>query len=438
MEFAIGVLILVVGLVASIALHEIGHLVPAKRFGVKVPQYMVGFGPTLWSRTVRGTEYGVKALPLGGYVRLVGMYPPSRGATPARARRDGRPTLVEEARQAALEEIGPGEEHRAFYRLTVPRKLVVMLGGPVMNLLIAGVLLAVIVVGIGLPQYTSTLGAVQACVPADSSQTDCTDADPASPGAAAGLRPGDEIVRWGSTDVSGWDDISGAIADGGTGATTVVVDRAGERLTLQVTPQLTERPVVDEAGEAVVDADGKPRTEARPFVGIGPSFDLVRQPVTTVPGLVWDTFTGTVKVVLTLPQRLVDVGKAAFGTEERDPGVVGLVGVGRFAGEIASVDGEGYGLAERSADMLSLLVSLNMALFVFNLIPLLPLDGGHIAGALWEGLRRRVARVRARPDPGPVDTARMLPLTYAVVAVMLGMSVLLAYADIVNPLSLTG
>ncbi|MFD1504194.1 site-2 protease family protein [Georgenia yuyongxinii] len=438
MDFAIGVLILALGLVVSIALHEIGHLVPAKKFGVKVPQYMVGFGPTLWSRTIRGTEYGVKALPLGGYVRLLGMYPPSRNVETARARRNGRPTLVEEARQAALEELGPGEQHRAFYRLTVPRKLVVMLGGPVMNLLIAGVLLAVIVVGIGLPQFTSTLGAVQECVPANASQTECTDADPSSPGAAAGLRPGDDILRWGTTEVNAWDDISGAIADGGTGATTVVVDRDGERLTLQVTPQLAERPIVDEAGDAVVDPSGAPRTEPRPFVGIGPSFDLVRQPVTTVPGLVWDTFTGTVKVVATLPQRLVDVGQAAFGAEERQPGVVGLVGVGRFAGEIASVDGEGYGLVERSADMLSLLVSLNMALFVFNLIPLLPLDGGHIAGALWEGLRRRVARVRELPDPGPVDTAKMLPLTYAVVAVMLGMSALLAYADIVNPLSLTG
>lgn len=438
MEFAVGVLILAVGLVVSIALHEIGHLVPAKKFGVKVPQYMVGFGPTLWSRTIRGTEYGVKALPLGGYVRMVGMYPPGRGVVAPRSRRDGRPTLVEEARQAALEEIGPGEEHRAFYRLTVPRKLVVMLGGPVMNLLIAAVFMAVIVVGIGLPQYTSTLGAVQECVPADSSQSDCAAADPASPGAEAGLRPGDEIVRWGSVEVSGWEDISGAIADGGSGATTVVVDRDGERLTLQVTPQLTERPVVDAAGDAVVDANGRPRLEERPFVGIGPSFDLVRQPITTVPGLVWQTFTGTVEVVLTLPQRLVDVAQAAFGTEERDPGVVGLVGVGRFAGEIASVDGEGYGLAERSADMMSLLVSLNMALFVFNLIPLLPLDGGHIAGALWEGTRRKVARLRERPDPGPVDTARLLPLTYGVVAVLLGMSVLLAYADIVNPLSLTG
>ncbi|KAE8763755.1 M50 family metallopeptidase [Georgenia thermotolerans] len=435
MDFAIGVLILAVGLILSIALHELGHLVPAKKFGVKVPQYMVGFGKTLWSKTVRGTEYGFKALPLGGYVRLVGMYPPARRA--AAVRRNGRLSMVEEARQAALEELRPGEEHRAFYHLTVPRKLVVMLGGPVMNLLIAAVLLAVTAVGLGVAQYTTTLGNVQACVPAAQAQ-ECGPADPASPGAAAGLHAGDRIVRWGGTEARDWTDVATAIADGGTAPTPVVVDRAGRQVTVEVTPRMADRPKVDASGTPVLDDAGKPVLEPRPFVGIGPTFELVRQPLGEVPGMVWQTFTGTVRVVLTLPQRLVDVAHAAFGGGERDPGVMGLVGVGRVAGEIASVDGQGYGLTERSADMLSLLVSLNMALFVFNLIPLLPLDGGHIAGALWEGARRRVALLARRPDPGPVDTARLLPLTYVVVVAMIGMSVLLAYADIVNPIRLTG
>ncbi|MFH5822499.1 M50 family metallopeptidase [Georgenia sp. AZ-5] len=437
MDFVIGVLILVVGLLLSIALHEIGHLVPAKKFGVKVPQYMVGFGKTLWSRTVRGTEYGIKALPLGGYVRLVGMYPPARAGRRRQVRGDGRLTLVEEARAAALEEIGPGEEHRAFYNLSAPRKLVVMLGGPVMNLLIATVLMAVMVTGLGLAQHTSTIANVQQCVPAEPGQ-ECTPADPAAPGAVAGLRPGDQVLRWGSAEVESWEDVSAAIAGGGTGTVPVVVERDGERRTVRVTPQLTERPVVDDEGAPVLDADGDPVTETRPYVGIGPTFELVRQPLTDVPSLVWNLFTGTVEVVLTLPQRLVDVAEAAFGTAERDPGVVGVVGVGRFAGEIASVDSTQYRLTERSADMISLLVSLNMALFVFNLVPLLPLDGGHVAGALWEGARRQVARLRGRADPGPVDTARMLPLTYVVVAFMVGMSLLLAYADIVNPITLTG
>ncbi|MFC7405273.1 M50 family metallopeptidase [Georgenia alba] len=438
MDFAVGVLILVVGLIVSIALHEIGHLVPAKRFGVKVPQYMVGFGPTLWSRTVNGTEYGVKLLPLGGYVRLVGMFPPARAGARVRTRRDGRPTMVEEARAAALEEIGPGEEHRAFYRLSVPKKLVVMFGGPLMNLVISAVLLAVVAVGLGVGAYTTTLANVQQCVPEDPQATECAASDPAAPGAESGLQPGDQVLSWGGTPVETWEEVSAAIEGGGTGPTQVEVRRDGEVETLTVTPTLAERPVVDDDGQPRVDAAGDPVTEERPYVGIGPTFELVRQPVTEVPGMVWDLFVRTGEIVLTLPQRLVDVAQAAFGTGERDGSVVGLVGVGRFAGEIASLEGQGYGLAERTADMTSLLISLNMALFVFNLIPLLPLDGGHIAGALWEGTRRRFARWRSAPDPGPVDTAKLLPVTYGVVAVMLGMSLLLAYADIVRPVSLGG
>ena len=150
MEYLVGLLIFVVVLLGSIALHEVGHMVPAKRFGVRVSHYMVGFGPTLWSRTKGETEYGFKAIPAGGFVRLVGMYPPDDavGNPPARTW-IGR--LARDARLASAEEIHPGEDGRAFYRLSTPKKVVVMLGGPVMNLLIAFVLLAIVFVGIGVP-----------------------------------------------------------------------------------------------------------------------------------------------------------------------------------------------------------------------------------------------------------------------------------------------
>src|SRR5690554_5621779 len=143
MLFAVGIAVFVVGLLVSIALHEVGHMVPAKRFGVRVSQYMVGFGPTLWSRTRGETEYGLKAIPLGGYVRLVGMLPPA-DVVGARPRAGRVAELVQAAREQSAEEIRPGEEHRAFYRLSAPRKVVVMLGGPVMNLLLAVVLMAVV------------------------------------------------------------------------------------------------------------------------------------------------------------------------------------------------------------------------------------------------------------------------------------------------------
>ena len=159
-----------------------------------------------------------------------------------------------------------------------------MLGGPVMNLLIAAVLMAVTAVGLGVAQYTTTLGSVQACVPAGQTQEagqtqQCASADPASPGAAAGLQAGDRIVRWGATDATGWTDVATAIAGGGTAPTPVVVDRDGQRVTVEVTPRLTERPVVDATGAPARDSAGNPVTETRPFVGIGPTFELVRQPL---------------------------------------------------------------------------------------------------------------------------------------------------------------
>lgn len=128
MLYVAGVVIIAVGIALSIALHEIGHLVPAKRFGVRVPQYMVGFGPTIWSRHKGETEYGVKAIPLGGYIRMIGMFPPKSGDAPGTIRTSstGRFTqLADEARAQSFEEVRPGDEDRLFYKLSVDRKSVV-------------------------------------------------------------------------------------------------------------------------------------------------------------------------------------------------------------------------------------------------------------------------------------------------------------------------
>lgn len=439
MAYLVGVVIAVVVLLASIALHEVGHMVPAKRFGVRVSHYFVGFGPTLWSRTRGETEYGLKAIPLGGFVRLVGMYPPaaSVGNPPARSW-VGR--LAQDAREASAEEIRPGEDGRAFYRLSTPKKLVVMLGGPVMNLLIAFVLMAVVMLGMGLPTATTTLGTVSQCViPADDDPTRaCTDADPAAPGAAAGLRPGDEVVSYDGTPVESWDQLTDLIRASGGEATPIVVERAGEQVELTVTPVTAERPVYDEDGYAVVDDDGQLVTEPAGFLGVTAVEAREATPVLEVPQVVAERTWLTMSVVATLPARMVDLVETTFGDQERGTdSVVGIVGVGRFAGEIASMQGEGIDWSLKLAGLLEMLAGLNLALFVFNLIPLPPLDGGHVAAALWEGGRRQVARLRGRPRPGPFDTARLVPLAYGVFVVLGAMGLLLVYADLVNPVTIS-
>lgn len=431
MNFAIGVIVFIVGVLVSIGLHEVGHLAPAKRFGVKVPEYFVGFGPTLWQTRRGETVYGLKAIPLGGYVRLAGMYPERPAGTPVE--RKGSFTLAEEARREARADLLPGEEHRAFSALTVPKKLVVMFGGPLMNWLIALVLLVVVIVGFGSMRPSATLANVAECVAA-AGATECAATDPEAPGAAAGLQAGDRVVSWGGTPTATWDDVRAAIRDGGTGPIDVVVNRGGETLTLTVTPVATERPVIGADNAPVLNSDGDPVTELVPYVGVGPAFEMTRGTPLEAVSSWWDYTVRTGQAVISVPGQLVNVVGSMFGGEPvANRSIVSIVGVGAVAGDIVAADVPSYTLGMRIADMLSLLASLNLALFVFNLIPLPPLDGGHIAGAIVEGARRAIARITGRPDPGPVDTARLLPVAYAVVGLLLVMTVVLIWADLTAP-----
>ena len=431
--YVLGIVVLIIGIGLSVALHELGHMIPAKRFGVKVPEYFIGFGPRLWSFKRGETEYGVKAIWLGGYVKLLGMVPPAK---PGRA--DKPDSMVADARAESLAELGPDEQHRAFYRLSVPKKLIVMAGGILTNLALGVILLALALGVVGQSAYTSTLASVSACVPADVDAAGaCADADAPSPAAAAGLRVGDEIRSWNGTPTTTWAQVQQAIRASGTAPAAVVVERDGQELTLTVTAVEVPRTVYAADGSVVTGADGEPVTEQRPYVGIGPALGTQRTPPSQIPAVVGTAVGQTLRAIVTLPVGLYHAVAAGLGAEKRSPeGLVSLVGVGRIAGEVSSA-GAGSGtvpFAVRLFSMLSLLGSLNLALFAFNLIPLLPLDGGHVAGALWEGARRRIARRRGRPDPGYVDTARMLPVGQVVFVLLIVMTLVLVWVDVVAPL----
>jgi membrane-associated protease RseP (regulator of RpoE activity) len=432
----VGILIFAALIGFSIALHEAGHLVPAKRFGVKVTDYMIGFGPTVWS-TVKGeTTYGVKLIPVGGFIRMIGMLAPSRDGR-VRTMSTGRfAAMIDDARRQSQEEVQPGEEARAFYRLPVRKRVVIMLGGPTMNLIFAFVLFAIVLVGIGIPQPSLTVSSIAPCTPSATQLSgaalpsgECPTGTEPAPAAVAGFQPGDTVVAIDGVPVSDWSQATTWIRAHPGADAVFTVDRAGATVDLPATIATATRPVLDQ--------DGNPTEEVvtAGYIGIAPDFVWVSQPWTSVPTYMWDLTVRSVQALVMLPVRLYElVTETLIGGGERQANSpVSVVGVSRLGGDVAAMDEP---MSAKVATFLGLAASLNLFLFLFNLLPILPLDGGHVAGAVYEASRRKVASWRGRPDPGPVDMARLLPVAYVVAGALMAMAVVVIWADLVKPISL--
>lgn len=429
LSYLAGILFIVLGIGVSIGIHEIGHLLPAKYFGVKVTKYMIGFGPTLYSKKVGETEYGLKAFPLGGYIAMLGMYPPARKPeTKTGFFRD----MISQARLAHSENETPLDADRKFYQLPVIKRMIIMLGGPFMNLVL-GVLLTVIALsGFGIYQSSLKIEAVSVCLDNKSVQCPVSEQTPAQ---LAGLKAGDEVVSVAGNKATDWTQIRDLLTATPTAEFEILRD--GKILKVTVTAVIQQRPQFDSLGNPILDEAGEIVSAPQPFLGV--FLTPERKPVPLVQSLEasGSTIAQIGTLILRLPQEVVEVTAITFGGGERDPnGPISIVGIGQVAGEVAASDQAG--LADKIATGIQILGSLNFALFVFNMVPLLPLDGGHVAGGIYESIKRGLYRIAGKKDPGPADTALLMPLTYFVFIALLVVSALLITADLVNPISLFG
>ncbi len=446
--YAFGLVTFFVAILASIGLHELGHMVPAKKFGGKVTQYFIGFGPTVWSRQIGETEYGVKAIPLGGYVKIVGMLPPgaedlveeiehdASGAQVLKVRKSNTgmfTQLISDARAAEWELVKPEDSERLFYKMAWWKKVVVMAGGPSVNIAIAFFLFWGVFSTYGQQSVEPDVGqpvlqSVSECVlPYTEEGRACTPSDPPSPAAAAGLRPGDTITTFNGASVTGWDQLRELIRDNAGGNVDIGYLREGQTLSGTTSTTVQARPT---------SATDETLTQVG-FLGVTPTARVVTEtggPIYTVRQM-GTMFVDTAQALVTLPAKVYAVGEAIVGVKDRAAdSPVSIVGGGRLAGETTSSDA--LDTSSKLVFLVMLVAGFNFFIGVFNFIPLLPLDGGHIASALWEAVRRAVARVRGRPDPGYVDAARLLPVAYVVASALLVMGVVLIVGDLVVPLHL--
>ena len=443
--YLLGIVAFFVAIMASIGLHEFGHMIPAKRFGGKVTQWFVGFGPTVWSFRRGETEYGVKAFPLGGYVKIVGMLPPAKASEDDTQEpehdADGnllvRPSntglfhqVIADARDAEWEHIRPEDEPRLFYKLAWWKKVVVMAGGPTVNLLIAFFLFWGVFGVYGVRTLEPDRGkpvidTVSQCVlPYAESGRECTDDDPVAPAYEAGLRPGDTITTFNGTPVSDWEQLRRLIRDNADGTAVIGYERDGKALEGTTSTTVEARPTseTDQTLRQVGFLGVSPTTHLEVTRG-GPVFTLQQMGDMAVQSL---------EALVKLPVKVWHVGLAIVGAEQRaEDSPVSIVGGGRIAGEVASHDD--FPVADKLVTLLMLVAGFNLFIGLFNFVPLLPLDGGHIAGALYEAARRGFARLRGRPDPGYVDVAKLLPVAYVVASALLVMGVVLIIGDLVVP-----
>jgi len=376
----LGILAFVVALLLSVMVHEFGHYITARRYGMWVSEFFVGFGKKIWSVERGETEFGVKAIPVGGYCKIEGMSPG--------------------------DEMPEGEEGRAFYKASSGKKLVVLGAGSFLHFVLGYLLLFTLFAGIGTNQVLPVISQVV----------------PDSAAAAAGIEPGDEIVSINGKKVTEWYKDVEVIRDSKGKELTIVLERDGSEISVLTSSRLTEIDGTSRYVLGIVNDVGLKRS--------GLLLSIKNSALVTQ-----DFLTESVKSLAKLPEKVPALWGATVRGEERDAnGLVGVVGVARVSGE--AVGSDKLTPMERLATFVLIVASLNIFVGIFNLLPILPLDGGHMAVAIADEIRAFFARLRGRPRPAPIDVTVLTPITMVVFVILACLTLLLLVADVINPVTL--
>ena len=374
----LGIVAFALALLLSVMIHEFGHYLTAKRFDMKVTEFFLGFGKRIWSFTRGETEFGIKAIPAGGYCRIEGMTP--RDVMPA------------------------GEESRAFFGASTTRKLIVLGAGSFAHFVIGFLLIFSIFFGVGVNTLLS----------------DVTRVSPNSAAAAAGFLPGDKIVAINGKEVTDWYQDSRAIALSQGRQLTFTVERDGREISIAAAPTY-----IESEKRYVLGVVTKIGNQREGFIS------SLAESAQATAFLIRES----VKALVALPTKVPQLIRQTFGNEERDPnGLVGVVGAARVSGD--AVSSNKLNNTERLGTFILLIASLNIFVGLFNLLPLLPLDGGHMAVAIADEIRAFYARLRGKPRPAGIDVNVLTPITMTVFVVLAVLTAVLLIADIFNPVSL--
>ncbi len=404
MMFGIGIALFALAILISVALHECGHMWVARVTGMLVRRYFVGFGSTVWSTRRGDTEYGLKAIPLGGFCDISGM--------------------------TAVEELAPDEHDRAMYKKKTWKRVAVLFAGPGMNFDIGVLLVYAIAVVWGLPNLHAPTTAVigeTACVAPEVTEGELGPCTGPGPAASAGIQAGDVVVKVGDTDVHDFEEMAAAIRSQ-HGVTPIVIERDGDTMTKYVDVTPTQRWVPDKnrpgSSPSTVGAIGVSAAQ------MGPAH---YGPLTAVPATF--AFTGDLSVLLgkslaTIPTKVGALAHSISAPhEQRDPETpISVVGASIIGGDTVK---NGLWVA-----FWFFLAQLNFILAALNLVPLLPFDGGHIAIAVFEKIRNMIRSARGMVAAAPVNYLKLMPATYVVLIVVVGYMLLTVTADLVNPIRL--